>query len=545
MGEKFSGFRARLLEIYPVLRPENPVYRWLVLASVMIGTFMGVLDATIVNVALSKLMSSFGVPVDTVEWVLTAYLLVFAVTLPSSGWLADHFGSKKMFILGIFVFTLGSFLSSLSWNFSALIFFRVIQGFGAGLLMPIGMAILTREFPPNQRGIALAFWSVSASASVSLGPALGGYLLDHYSWHAIFDVNVPVGIIGLFILLIILREQKTGTQGKFDLVGFISMSIFLACLLLALSSGNSDWNTGGWTSNYILVNFGLAFVALLVFLVNEFSVEHPLIHIGLFKNFNFAVSNVVLFIFGLGVFGSIFLFPIYLQNSLGYTPFQAGIVFLPVGIIQGLSAPFAGIFSDKYSPKIPAFIGMVLMAFSFYKFGFLSLYSEKAQIMFPLYIRGLAMGILFAPLTTVAISEMKPRQMAQASGLLNVIRQIGGSFGVAIFGSILTQRTIYHMSIFSQQTNPYSDSFRETMIRLQHFVIAKSGSTAAMAADKAHALLASFMGTQAFISAVDDIYLIASIIVLISAFPILIMRNQKHNFGPPAPNTNPANIKVE
>lgn len=531
MFEKWSGFRARLLELYPILRPENPVYRWLVLASVMIGTFMGVLDATIVNVALSKLMSSFGVPVDTVEWVLTAYLLVFAVTLPSSGWMADHFGSKKMFISGIFIFTLGSFLSSLAWDFNILIIFRIIQGFGAGILMPVGMAILTREFPPEQRGIALAFWSVSASASVSLGPALGGYLIDHYSWHAIFDVNVPVGLMGVVILMIILREQKTGTQGKFDIVGFVSLSVFLGALLLALANGNSAWNTGGWTSNYIIFNFALSGVGLLVFLVNEFSIEHPLIQIGLFRNFNFAVSNVVLFIFGLGVFGSIFLFPIYLQNSLGYTPFQAGIVFLPVGIIQGLSAPVAGVFSDKYTPKIPAFIGMLLMAFSFYKFGFLSLYSEKAQIMFPLYIRGIAMGILFAPLTTIAISEMKPRQMAQASGLLNVIRQIGGSFGVAIFGSILTQRTIYHMAIFSQQANPHSPAFSETIMRLQHFVMQKTSSIGAMALEKAQALIASFMSTQAFIGAVDDLYLIASIIVLISAFPILITRSHRVNYG--------------
>lgn len=532
MFEKWSGFRSRLVDLYPVLRPENPVYRWLVLASVMIGTFMGVLDATIVNVALSKLMSSFGVPVDTVEWVLTAYLLVFAVTLPSSGWLADHFGSKKMFIFGIFVFTFGSFLSSLAWDFSILIFFRIIQGFGAGILMPVGLAIITREFPPEKRGIALAFWSVSASASVSLGPALGGYLIDHYSWHAIFDVNVPIGLVGILILMVILREQKTGTRGKFDIVGFVSMSVFLGSLLLALANGNSNWNTGGWTSNYILFNFALSGVALLIFLVNEFSVEHPIIHIELFKNFNFAVSNVILFIFGLGVFGSIFLFPIYLQNSLGYTPFQAGMVFLPVGILQGLSAPVAGVFSDKYTPKIPAFLGMLLMAYSFYKFGFLSLYSAGNQIMVPLYIRGIAMGILFAPLTTIAISEISPRQMAQASGLLNVIRQIGGSFGVAIFGSILTQRTIFHMSIYSQQANPYSDTFNETIIRIQHFVTAKAGTVGAAAMHKAQALIASFMSTQAFINAVDDVYLIAGIVILASAFPILITRSRKVKFAP-------------
>ncbi|MCL4540549.1 MAG: MFS transporter, partial [Bacteroidetes bacterium] len=173
------------------------MYKWLVLGNVMIGTFMAVLDSTIVNVGLPKIMATFGVTIDKIEWVMTAYLLVLAVMLPTSGWVADHFGYKRTYGFALFVFTLGSFLCGMAWNENTLIAFRIIQGAGAGFLMPVGMAIVTREFPPERRGIALGFWSIAAAASVSFGPLIGGYLIDNFSWHTIFYVNVPVGIIGI------------------------------------------------------------------------------------------------------------------------------------------------------------------------------------------------------------------------------------------------------------------------------------------------------------------------------------------------------------
>ncbi|MEJ2722965.1 MAG: efflux RND transporter periplasmic adaptor subunit, partial [bacterium] len=221
-------------------------------------------------------------------------------------------GHKRMFLIGLFLFTLGSFLSSLSPSLSVLIAFRVIQGFGAGTILPVGMAIITREFPPEKRGIALGFWAVAASASVSLGPTAGGYLIDHYSWHTIFDVNVPIGLMGMAVSSIVLREYRSEIRRGFDLIGFLSLALFLTTLLLALANGNSNWNTGGWTSKFIVTNFALSFIGLVVFLVAEFTVEHPLIELGLFRSHNFALSNIVLFIFGFGMFGSNFLLPIYL-----------------------------------------------------------------------------------------------------------------------------------------------------------------------------------------------------------------------------------------
>ncbi|HTR81466.1 MAG TPA: DHA2 family efflux MFS transporter permease subunit [Bacteroidota bacterium] len=528
MASVLSKGRQYIVNRFPQLHPSHESYRWLVLATVMIATFMAVLDATITNVALPNLMASFGVSVDTVEWILTAYLLIFSVMLPSSGWFADHWGYKRTFVLSLFLFVLGSFLSSFAWNFQILIVFRVIQGSGAGLLLPVGMAIITREFPPEKRGIALGFWSVSSSASVSLGPAIGGWLIDNYSWHTIFDVNVPIGIVGLAAAIIIVREHRSADSRAFDFIGFISLSAFLTALLLALSDGNSSWNTEGWTSTFILTNFAIAFVSLVVFFITEFSVKHPLIEMDLFKSFNFTVSNIVLFIFGLGMFGGNFLLPIYLQNSLGYTPLQAGLVFVPVGILLGVTSPFAGYFSDKYSAKIPPIIGLALLSLTFYQFSFLSFFSEKAQIMLPLYIRGVAMGLIFSPLTTIAISEIANRKMAQASGLINVIRQVGGSFGVAIFGAILTQRTIFHSTIYGSQLQPNSEAFVATITRLRYFAERVSGGTMTQAAEKARGLIGMFVGNEAFVQAVDDVFLLAGLTLVVSIIPLFFLRSRKH-----------------
>ena len=221
-----AEIRSRVIGNIPSLHHEHSSYKWWVLANIMVGTFMAVLDATIVNVALNKMMTAFGTSVDKIEWVLTAYLLVFAVMLPTSGWVADHFGYKRTYFFALFLFTLGSFLCSLSWSEDALIGFRLIQGAGAGFLMPVGMAIITREFPPEKRGIALGFWGIAAAASVSLGPMVGGYLVDNFSWQSIFDVNVPVGIVGMVATYLIQREYKTEKARSFDFIGFISMSVF-------------------------------------------------------------------------------------------------------------------------------------------------------------------------------------------------------------------------------------------------------------------------------------------------------------------------------
>jgi len=529
----FSGILQRLklgfTNRVPSLHYEHTSYRWWVLANIMIGTFMAVLDATIVDVSLSKIMASFGITVDKAEWVITAYMLVFAVMLPTSGWIADHFGYKRTYFLALFLFTLGSFLCGQAWNENMLIIFRIVQACGAGLIMPTGMAIVTREFPPRQRGLALGFWAISAAASVSLGPMIGGYLIDTINWNAIFSVNVPVGIMGLFATAVIQREYKTEHTRSFDVIGFVSMAAFLCALLLALTDGNASWNTGGWSSPFIISCFVISAFSLVVFLVTEFTIEHPLIDLRLFKDFNFSMANGVLFIFGFGMFGSTFLLPLYLQLSMGYTAFQAGSLFLPVGILQAITAPISGYLSDKVNPRVPAAIGITLLAFSLFLNSSLSFYSERHQIMLALYIRGFAMGLMFTPLSMAALSNIPRHKIGQASGLFNVIRQIGGSFGIAFMSTLLLRRTIFHTSAYSQVVNPQSDAFRQAAQHLSRFSMNAVGGNQTLSAMRANALIASHISTQAFIQAVADDFLIASIITIAAIVPILFLRVHKQN----------------
>lgn len=527
-------FRQRLVGQIDALNYQHESYRWFVLANIMVGTFMAVLDATIVDVSLTKIMASFGAGLDKIQWIVTAYMVIFAIMLPTSGWVADHFGYKKTYFMALFLFTSGSFLCGLSWNENALIFFRIVQGAGAGLLMPVGMAIVTREFPIEQRGLALGFWGIAAAASISLGPMFGGYLIDHISWQAIFDINVPVGLLGMIATFIIQREYKTEHSRSFDIIGFISMAVFLSTLLVALDDAHASWNVDGWNAPFIWVCFGLSFICLVIFLVTELTIEHPLIELRLLKNFNFGLANITLFIFGLGMFGSTFLLPLYLQNSLNYTAFQAGAVFLPVGIIQALISPIAGMTSDKINPKIPAIIGISLMAFSMYLNSHQSLYSEHYQIMIPLIMRGIGMGLMFTPLSTISLSEVPREKMAQASGMFNVIRQIGGSFGVAIMSTLLMQRTIFHASIYSQSVALTSPTTIRTLQGFQAFIQHRVGGPvfsyqthAYNVTMQALSLIGQHLASQAFVHAVNDVFLVVTSITVFGIFPIFLLRYKK------------------
>ncbi len=506
---------------------EHPSYKWWVLANVMMGTFMVVLDSTIVDVSLAKVMATFGVGIDTVKWIATAYLLAFAILLPTSGWIADHFGFRKTYSLGLALFTAGSLLCSISWNMTALIMFRAIQGAGGGLLMPVGMAIVVREFPPEKRGTALGFWAIAAAASVSLGPTLGGYLIDNFAWHSIFDINVPVGIVGVFATLVIQREYKIQSGRSFDIIGFLSIVTFLAPLLIALSDGNASWNTGGWTSPFILGCFALSLIGLVIFLSVEFNIRHPLIELRLLKNFNFGMANLVLFIFGMGMFGSTFLLPLYLQNGLGYTAFQAGSLFLPLGLIMAVMGPISGALSDKLNPKIIAGVGIILLAMSLFVNHFLSLFSMTSDIMVSLYLRGFGMALIFTPLNTLSLSDIPRERMAQASGLFNVIRQVGGSFGVAIMGTLLTDRTIFHTTMYGQSVSPASPVVQNVLLGLKNFSQYAVGGTLSLSAMRAEALLGYQISQQAFVSAVDDDFLVAAAITILCLVPILFLRYKK------------------
>jgi DHA2 family multidrug resistance protein len=310
-------------------------------------------------------------------------------------------------------------------------------------------------------------------------------------------------------------------------VGFISVTIFLPLTLYTLSEGNAASNVEGWHAPYILLCGAISLIAFVVFLTNELTVKEPLIDLRLLKNHNFGLANTILIIFSIGMFGSTFLMPMYLQNSLGYTALQSGSVFLPVGIIQGIIAPISGRISDKTNPKLPIIAGVLLMSLSFYLNSKLSYLTELKTIMISLYVRGLGMGLMFTALSTISLSEISREKMAQASGITNTIRQLGGSLGVAILATLLTTRVSYHYQQYGGAVTQGSEVFQQTSRNLRYHLVNNSGSSPSDAAKQSQYLILNNIGTQAYIQGINDDFLFASVVTLIGGIPVLFLHTRK------------------
>lgn len=522
-----NPFRQMAIDRIPSFHHEHPTYRWWVLGNVLITTFMAVIEATIVNTALPKMQNSFGTSLDTIEWVLTAFNLVFAVVLPLSGWLSEKLGYKRTFMLALVLFTGGSFLCSLAWNEDVLIFFRVIQGIGAGLIQPVGTSIVTREFPPQQRAVAFGFYGIAAAASLSLGPSLGGYLTDNFGWSSIFLVNVPFGILSMVATLLIQREYRNPKIGPFDMTGFIMITIFLLSLLLGLADGNAAWNTGGWTSPFILSCFAVAAGSLVLFFVVEARTDHPIIDLKMFLNRNFGLASILLFCIGLILLGSTFLTPVYLQGSLGYTALQSGLIFLPLGVIQAMVSPITGILNQRVDARIPALLGLFFLALSFYLNTFLSIDPPYWLLLLPICVRGIGFGLIFITVQSVAIASMPRDKISQGSGLINLSRQVGASFGVALIGLILSQRNIFHTAVSGEGVNTWSETFRNAAAQLHYAITSDGGQTGANATALTQMMIVRDASTKAFIESVNDSFILVTLMIAVLVIPVLFWKFPK------------------
>ncbi|HNY30041.1 MAG TPA: DHA2 family efflux MFS transporter permease subunit [Fibrobacteria bacterium] len=513
-----------IIAMVPSLHHEHNSYRWWVLLNIMVGTFISSLAGTLVSVALPDIMASTGLSLDTAQWIATAYMVAFAIMLPTSAWLSNRLGYRGTYVLAMSVFTFFSLASGFAWNGKSLIVFRTLQGLGAGLLSPVGMSVVTREFPPSQRGMALGFWMIAAAASMSLGPTFGGYIIDNFGWHATFFVNVPVGVFCILFTLLVQRDYQHASKLSFDFLGFVSMSTFLAFTVVAFSSGNAQWNVGGWTSDFELGCYAAAALSLAIFLATETHVKQPLVNLRLFRRVNFTLSCIALFVVGLGLTGSGFMFPLYLQNSLGYTALQAGMVMLPVGLFQSVFSPLAGVVGDKLSPKIPAVAGLLLLATGYWLNSSLSLQTESPAIFLSLCLRGVGLGIVYTPLMSYAMAGIPRAEIAQASGLSSVVRQLGSSVGAAAFQVLLTSRIAYHTAVYGASMDSSAPQYAAVMRSIGSFVSQAAGGTARDIATRSAYVLQSYVAKSAFVNAVNDDFWIAAVVTASCLVPVLLLR---------------------
>ena len=520
--------RGHLENRFASLNHEHSGYRWWALGTLMIGTFMAVLDATIVNVALAKIMTTFGVDVEKVEWVATAYMLAFALLLPTSSWIADRLSHKRTYMLALLLFTAGSALCGLAWNEDALIVSRVIQAIGAGCIMPVAMTIVAEIFPPEQRGQALGIWGIAGAASATAGPTIGGYLVDYIGWRSVFYVNVPVGIVGTALVLVVLREIPVRRAGRFDIMGFLAMTVGLSGLLLALAQGQSK----GWDSGYVRTCECLAVIGLAVFVSWELRQREPLVDLSLFRSAGFSIINLIAFIFGVGMFGSTFLLPIFLQNMLGYPALLAGLTLLPAGLVMGVVAPLAGRLSDRIGAKPLVMLGLSLMTLSMYLNSHISLETSRETIYGWLVLRGIGMGLMFSPMTSLALGLVPRLKAGQASGLVNVIRQVGGSFGIAIFGTLLTRRQLFHAIRYSETVTARNASATALLHQLQTR-FASLGDATPIASQKGLAVLGMLVHREGTVVGFSDCFLVAAWICALGIIPTLFLPG-RHRLGPVA-----------
>ena len=506
---------------------DSASYKWFILGNIMISTFMVVLDSTVVNTALPTIMGTLGASMNTAEWILTGYMLSMATVLATTGWLSNRFGYKNVFIASLAIFTFGSFMSGNSTSIGELIFWRIIEGVGGGLLMPVGMSIVTTVFPPEERSTALGFWAIATAASVSFGPMIGGYLVDNFNWNYIFYINIPIGIICILITIVLQKRYAHPRNLKLDIPGLITSATFLPVFLYGLSQVNSSTNAEGWSSPIVMACMWISAVSFILFVYFELNAEMPLIDLRIFKDWKFSIANFVILIFAIGMFGSTFLIPLYMQDNLGYSAFEAGLVFLPVGLVQAVCSPIAGKLTRYIDPRIIIITGLVMLAVSFFINSTFTLQTDRATIVSSLILRGTGMGILYTPLLSVSLERITPQQMAQASSLTNIIRQVGGSVGVAIFTFMLAIRREFHTQIYSEDINLSGETYRSITYRLAEFFSSVGSETSEGALSQAKSYIIQWINTESYIRSLNDDFFIGGVLTVLAIIPVLFLKRTK------------------
>ncbi|HSR11105.1 MAG TPA: DHA2 family efflux MFS transporter permease subunit [Thermodesulfobacteriota bacterium] len=503
---------------------EGKDHKWGVLAVVIVGSFMAILDNNIVNVALPKMMAAFGATVDKIEWVVTGYMIAFAISMPTTNWLKDLIGLSKIFIFSMVFFCIGSALCGLAWDKDSLVVFRVLQAFGGGALMPTGMTLVSEAFPPEERGMAMGMWSIGAMVAPAAGPFVGGYLVDEVSWRSIFYINVPIGAAAALMALWILPKfRRAGAAKKPDIVGFLGFSAFLGFLLVALAQGQRE----GWNSDYIVGCFSLSMVGLGVFLISGFTVKEPIVDLRLFGNHNFLMASIINLVRAVAIFGSMFLMPLFLQNILDYKALHTGIILAPTAITVAVVSPFSGVISDRIGPRAPLFVGTLLVIYSLYMFKDLSLDSDYWFLFWPQVIRGAGMGLLNAPLMSAAVNAVRREQISVASSLLTVNMQVGGAMGVALLGATLERRQFFHYTQFLERINDLSVPVVAKAQAAMETLLARAGHAPADFAVQGKTLLALWVQRQAAVGAFQDAFILSALLITAGLVPALLIRNRK------------------
>jgi EmrB/QacA subfamily drug resistance transporter len=497
-------------------------YQWQVLICAVVGTFMVMLDQTVVNIALPRITTVFGVGVHESQLVVTSYMLALAVIMPATGFLSDTFGTKRLYLITMALFTGGSLLCGLAWNNASLVAFRVIQGLGGGMMSPLGMTMLFQVVPPQRRNTIMGFFGLPLMLAPVLGPTLGGYLVEYVDWRAIFTLNVPIGMAGLFLGFTLLRESPRVPGLKFDLRGFILSAIGFSSLLLALSDAATD----GWTSPSVVTRFVIGLVALTAWVWVELTDDHPLLDLTLFKIPIFTLSSMVMFVLTVGMFGGMLVLPLFMQTLRGLGAAETGLILMFQVLPMTIAMPVVGRLVDKLGPRPLILVGLPLLAATTWQMSNLDLTTADNHIRLWLAMRGTAMGMVMMPSMTAGLNAVPLPKMSRGSSLTNVMRQVFGAFGTALVVTILQQRQTFHTAMLAQTLTPENIPLQQLLTMAQQYA-ATQGMNAAQAAAMGVMFAAKQLAVTASVMAFDDVFRFTAVITLLAIPPALFMRTTR------------------
>jgi DHA2 family multidrug resistance protein len=524
--------------VLPSVKPKRaPVNKWLVTLSITFGTLMGTIDASIINVAISHIRGTVGATVEEITWISTGFALANVLVMPLTAFLGRMFGQKRLYMACLVIFLVGSMLCGLATSLNALIFFRVIQGLGAGALQPTEQAILRQTFSPKEQGMAMALFGLAIMIGPAIGPTLGGYIVDNYSWPWIFYINLPVGILGLYMVSQFVHEpddvlednrRMAAEQRKhFDLAGIVLLSVGMASLQYVLEEGNSK----DWFQSRLITGLTLTAVfSILGFIIVELQAKVPAVNLRLFKDSAFAAGTVVGAIMFSMLMSLTFLLPVFMQELLGFTSMQSGLALMPRTLVMMFFMPIIGKFYNKLPGQLLVLAGLGTFSVSGYMLSHVNLATSTSNIVAALCIQGLAFSFLMVPLNTVALASIPRLKMTDATGLNSLVRQIGGSLGLAVFVNLLsTNATIAKAAVGAHlvATRP------EVMARVDGIANGLMGRGIDPATAQAFATmrLNGMAAQQGMVIAFDKLFLLAGLL-FIAIMPLVIFLKPPKTAGP-------------
>jgi DHA2 family multidrug resistance protein len=514
-----------------------PVNKWIVALSVTFGTLMGTIDASIVNVAVPHLRGALGATVEEITWVSTGFIIANVIVMPLTAFLGRFFGQKRVYLMALCLFILGSALCGLARTLPVLVIFRMVQGLGAGALQPTEQAILRQTFPPKEQGMAMALFGVAVVIGPAFGPTLGGYIVDNYSWSWIFYINLPVGALALFMVTTFVHEpedvrlanlEMAEKQRKhMDWAGIALLTVSVASLQYVLEEGQrNDW----FESRLISACLAVAVVAGAAFVIRELTATVPAVNISLFRDEVFSAGTLVGAVMFAMLMSVTFLLPVFMQELLGFTAVQSGVALMPRSLVMMVAMPIVGRLYNRISPRVTVAFGVVLFSISAYMMSHYTLDTSQGDIIAVLAIQGVAFACLFIPLTTVALASIPRHKLADATGLNSLLRQIGGSLGLAVFAALIPRYSAQAAAAVRAHLTPLRP---EVSLHLWGTAagLHAHGMSAEAAKHAANAMLAGTVARQASVLMFEKLFMLSGILFLV-VLPLLYFLKSPDHDGP-------------